>query len=177
MAKMLDVDPNWLALKTNKKTEYPVEADSFVRFPLPEITEDYVTFPVIGKIAAGYDKIATEDWNGETVDIPIKYLRGRSREDFLVLTVTGDSMYPLYHEGDKVLVLKQNTLNRSGDIGAFMDEDGCATLKKIEYVSGEDWLKLIPLNHNYGPPQVIEGERLAHCRVIGIPRLLIREIS
>lgn len=142
----------------------------------PNITEDYVTFPVIGEIAAGYDNIAIEDWSGETVDIPTKFLKGRNKNDFFVLTVTGDSMYPLYHEGDKVLILKQNTLARSGDIGAFMDDDGCATLKKIEYIHGEDWLKLVPLNHNYGP-KIIEGEKLAHCRVIGVPRLLIREIK
>lgn len=144
-------------------------------FPPPRTTEDYTTFPVIGDIAAGFDKIAVEDWNGETIDIPNSYLKGRKKEEFFVLSVKGDSMYPLYQDGDKVLVLKQSTLNYSGDIGAVLYDDDKATLKKVEFVKGENWLSLVPINPLY-KPQVIEGEELEHCRVIGIPKLLIREL-
>lgn len=145
-------------------------------FTPPNITEDYTTFPVIGEVAAGYNSIAMEDWCGDTVDIPDSYLRGHSVSDFFVLKVRGDSMYPIYQDGDKVLILKQSTLNASGDIGVILYDDELATLKKVEYVQGEDWLRLIPLNPTY-KPELIEGERVAHCRVIGIPRLLIREID
>ena len=140
----------------------------------PILSDDIVTFPIIGNIAAGYDEIAVEDWSGETVDVPVSYLRGRNKSEFFVLKVKGDSMYPLYHEGDKVLILKQSTLNRSGDIGAVMYEGECATLKKIEYVKGEDWMRLIPINPNY-IPKTIEGVDLENCRVLGIPFVLIRE--
>lgn len=140
----------------------------------PTITDDIVTFPVVGDIAAGFDQIAVEDWSGETVDIPLSYLRGRKKSEFFVLNVKGDSMYPLYHEGDKVLILKQSTLNRSGDIGAVMYDGECATLKKVEYVMGEDWMRLIPLNPNYKPVE-IKGVDLENCRVLGIPFVLIRE--
>ena len=142
----------------------------------PTLTEDTTTFPVIGEIAAGYDTIALESWEGDTVEIPNSYLKGRNKEEFIVLRVKGDSMYPLYHEGDKVLILKQSTLNASGDIGAIMYDDELITLKKVEYVLGEDWLRMVPINPNV-PPIKIEGERLEHCRVIGIPKLLIREIE
>lgn len=145
-------------------------------FPEPEITEDYVTFPVIGEVAAGYEHIIQEDWSGDTIDIPVKYLRGRPQSDYIVLTVTGNSMYPLYLDGDKVLVLKQSTLDRSGDIGLIRYDGECATLKKVEYVTGEDWMKLIPLNPEY-QPRTIEGADLEQCEVIGVPRLLIREIE
>ena len=87
------------------------------RYLSPTITDDVVTFPVIGEIAAGYDEIAVEDWSGETVEVPKSYLRGRERSEFFVLSVHGDSMYPLYQDGDKVLILRQSTLNRSGEIG------------------------------------------------------------
>ena len=83
-------------------------------------------------------------------------------------------MYPLYHEGDKVLILKQSTLNHSGDIGAIVYNDELVTIKKVEYAPGENWMRLIPINPEYKPQQ-IEGEDLAHCAVIGIPKLLIRE--
>lgn len=148
---------------------------SSAAFPPPNITEEYTTFPVIGDIAAGYDHIAVESWEGDTVDVPDSYLRGRRASDFFVLRVVGDSMYPMYHDGDKVLILKQETLNYSGDIGAVLYDDEIATLKKVEYKKGEDWLKLVPINPNV-PPILIEGERLEHCRILGIPRLLLREI-
>ena len=141
----------------------------------PTITEETVSFPVLGEIAAGYDMIANEDWSGETVEIPLEYLRGRPKSDYFVLRVHGDSMYPQYQDNDIVLILKQTTLNRSGEIGAVLYEDDIATLKKIEYVKGEDWLELIPLNLEFKPKR-IEGEDLDHCRILGIPKLLLREI-
>ena len=146
------------------------------RYLSPIITDDVVTFPVIGEIAAGYDEIAVEDWSGETVEVPKSYLRGRDRSEFFVLSVHGDSMYPLYQDGDKVLILRQSTLNRSGDVGAIVYDSEYATLKKIEYVQGEDWLRLIPINPNY-PPREITGSDLEQCRVLGIPTLLVREIN
>ena len=50
-----------------------------------------------------------------------------------------------------------------------------STDEQVEFVQGEDWLKFIPINPMF-PTQIIEGEQLEHCRVIGIPKLLIREI-
>ena len=140
-----------------------------------DTSEDFTLFPVIGDIAAGYDKIAVEDWQGETVCIPNYYLKGRTKADFLVLCVKGDSMYPMYQEGDKVLILRQNSLDYSGQIGAVIYDD-CATLKKVEYKKGEDWLKLIPVNPVY-PPKRIENEELERCIVLGVPKLLVREIN
>lgn len=141
----------------------------------PKITDDVVTFPVIGEIAAGYDNPAIEDWSGETTTIPSFYLKGRKKEDFFVLTVKGASMYPMYIEGDKVLILKQESVD-SGEVCAILYDEEMATLKKVEYKPGENWLKLIPINPEYAPRK-IENEELETCRVIGIPILLIREIG
>lgn len=146
-----------------------------IKLNSPEITDDIVSFPVIGEIAAGYDHFAYEDWSGDTVEIPASFLKGRKKEDFFVLSVKGDSMYPLYMDGDKVLILRQTTLNHSGQIGAIIYEE-YATLKKIEYVNGEDWLKMIPINPQYQPKR-IEGPDLEQCRVLGIPKMLIREVE
>lgn len=142
----------------------------------PTITEDIVTFPVIGEIAAGYEHMAYEDWSSETVEIPTTYLRGRPREDFFVLSVRGNSMHPLYMDSDKVLILKQPTLNHSGEIGAILYDSDYATLKRVNYVPGEDWMELIPANPEYSPMR-IEGVDLEQCRVLGIPKLVIREIA
>ena len=144
------------------------------RFFAPRVSSNTVKIPVIGDIAAGYETVVSEDWTGETIEIPTSYLSGRKTEDFIVLRVKGDSMYPLYHDGDKVLILKQSTLNRSGEIGAVLYSDELVTIKKVEFVKGEDWLDLIPINPEFMPRR-IEGEELEHCKVIGIPKLLIRE--
>ncbi len=167
LAEALNVSESWLM-----GYDVPKEKNNLKS---PDITSDTVTFPVIGEIAAGYDSLAVEDWSGETVEIPLSFLRGRKKDEYFVLSAKGDSMYPLYMDGDKVLILRQTTLNHSGEIGAIMYED-YATLKKVEYVNGEDWLKMIPINPQY-PPKRIEGSELEECRVLGIPKLLIREIE
>lgn len=150
--------------------------DENKKTPSPNITEDYTTFPVIGEVAAGYDCIALEDWEGETIDIPNNYLKGRSLNEFFVLKVKGDSMYPAYQEGDKVLVLKQTTLNYSGQVGVILYDDEYASLKKVEFKKGEDWLRMVPINPTH-PTKKVSGSDLEHCRILGIPRLLIREIE
>lgn len=135
---------------------------------------EYIVFPVMGEIAAGYDKIAVEDWEGETIHIHIDNLKGRSKNDFIVLEVKGNSMFPEFQNGDKVLIQKQNSLDYSGQVGAIIYNNDCATLKKVEYKEGEDWLKLVPINPNF-ETEKIEGEGLEYCKVIGVPKLLIRE--
>lgn len=142
----------------------------------PNTTNDYATFPVVGEIAAGYDSIALESWEGETVDIPLSYLKGRELSEFFVLKVKGDSMYPIYMEDDKVLILKQPTLSYSGQVGAILYDGELATLKKVEFIKGKNWMKLVPINPNH-PPKLIENEELERCKVIGVPKLLIRNIE
>lgn len=142
----------------------------------PTITVSFATFPVIGEIAAGYDNIALENWSGDTVEIPDSYLKGHPKTDFFVLAVKGDSMYPDYKDGDRVLILKQSTLDYSGQVGAIIYDDEISTLKKVEFVAGENWMRLVPVNPSV-PPINISGERLDHCKVLGVPKLLIREFQ
>lgn len=142
----------------------------------PTVTDDIVTFPVLGEVAASYGHIAIQEFTGETVDIPKAWLKGRNREDYFTLRISGDSMYPMYQDGDIVLVLKQSTMDRSGQIGVVLYDDDCSTLKRVEYIMGEDWMRLSPINPNY-PPVTIRGESLEHCKILGIPKYLVRRIS
>lgn len=163
----LDVQPNYFFGETSK-------SDSL---PSPHITEDTVTFPIITSVAAHYDSLSFNEGGveGDNVEIPQKYLHGRPASDYCVMRVKGDSMYPEFRDGDLVLVLLQATLNRPRDIGVIAYGDDEMTIKRIDYVMGEDWLELIPINPNY-PPKRIEDAELERCRVIGIPKLLIREL-
>ncbi len=154
-------------LKENLSSQLP---------PAPLVTEDVVRFRVNVDIAAGYDQPASpiSDWEGASVDIPRSALRGRPMEDYFVIRIVGNSMYPHYQNGDYVLVLKQPTVERSGDVAVLLcGEEG--TIKKVEFQKGSDSITLIPMNPEY-PPHVITGIELEQCRIIGVPRLLIRNI-
>lgn len=144
--------------------------------PSPSITEDYVTFPVLYDVAAGFDKMAQsiDEWEGETIDIPLSYIHGK-KDDYAVIRVKGDSMYPDYKDGDRVLLKKQPTLDYSGQVGVLVYDD-CATIKRVDFVSGEDWLIMRPINPNF-PPQRLEGSELEHCRIVGVPKVLVRKIK
>ena len=146
MAQLFGVQPSYLI------------DDEITNLPSPAITEDTI------------DESAT----GEHIEVPAVYLKGRKPEDFCAMRVRGDSMYPDFRNGDIVLVLKQSTMNHSGEIGVISYGDDEMTIKRINYVDGEDWLELVPLNNLY-PPKRIEGVDLESCHVIGIPRVLIRE--
>ena len=143
--------------------------------PSPTITEDTVTFPIVTSVAAHYGGVSDdESATGEHIEVPAVYLKGRKPEDFCAMRVRGDSMYPDFRNGDVVLVLKQTTMNHSGEIGVISYGDDEMTIKRINYADGEDWIELVPLNNLY-PPTKIEGVDLESCHIIGIPRVLIRE--
>ena len=165
-AKAYGVSVDYLVGRTENKA----------RLDAPKLTDNFVTFQIIGEVAAHYGSFGNEDWTNGKIDIPESWLHGRSMSDYFVLRVSGDSMYPTYQDGDLVLVLKQSTMDHSGQIGVVIYDDDKATLKRIEYVMGENWMRLIPINTQY-PPVTIRDERLEHCRVLGIPKKLIRNIE
>lgn len=171
IALALGVSPQWLSGFNVPMIE---PGGGSLRLVSPTVTEDIVSFPVIGEIAAGYNSIANEDWCGDTVNIPASFLKSREASDFFVLSVKGNSMYPLYQAGDKVLILKQDYIEDSGDIGAVMYDGECATLKKIEIL--KEAVRLVSINPEYQPRE-IKGSELEQYHVLGVPRLLIREIS
>ena len=139
-------------------------------------TSETSSFPIIGKVAAGFGKDATVDDSLGSVEIPLSWLRGRPAKDYFVLRVSGDSMFPTYQDGDLVLVLHQTTMNYSGQVGVVSYDDNLGTLKKIEYAMGEDWMRLVPLNPQYAPI-TIRDEALEHCHVHGIAKMVIRTVN
>ena len=140
----------------------------------PTISNDNVEFAVIGDVAAGFDKVAIEDWTGDKILIPSSYLKGRNKDDFFVLRVKGDSMYPEYRDGDKVLILKQNAVDYSGQIAVAIYNDELGTIKKIEYK--KDCISLVPINPQY-QPEDIKGTDIEKVHILGIPKLLIRDLN
>lgn len=171
LARALNVNIPWLMGADVPMTDEP----SAPSLPSPTITEDTVTFPIVTSVAAHYDSVSTdESATGEHIEVPSAYLKGRKAEEFCAMRVRGDSMFPSFQDGDVVLVLRQTTMNHSGEIGVISYGDDEMTIKRINYVDGEDWIELVPLNNLY-PPKRIAGVDLESCHIIGIPRVLIRE--
>ena len=136
--------------------------------------ERTIVFPVIGTIAAGYDSVASEIPNGQHIEIPASMLRGRSKDEYFVLQVKGDSMYPKFLEGDNLLCLRTDSVD-PGSIAVVLYDGEEATVKKVNYVQGEDWLELVPNNPEYVTKR-ISGEALNQCRILGKVIKLIRDI-
>ena len=141
----------------------------------PTIAENCITFPVIGEVAAGYNHIVYEDWSGN-IDIPPSWLNGKEANEYFILHVCGDSMFPTYQDGDFVLVLKQSVADYSGQVVVALYNDDQTTLKRVEYDQEGNWIRLVPINSLY-PPITFKGEELDHCVILGIPKKLIRNID
>lgn len=137
--------------------------------------EACMDFPIIGEVAAGFGSLAVEEETGDYEQIPVSWLHGDTPDNFFVLRVKGNSMYPAYQHGDHVLVHRQTSVD-SGSVAVVLYEDENATLKKVKYVYGEDWLELIPINPEYAPKR-IENQDLENCRVLGEVRRLIRVVK
>lgn len=135
--------------------------------------EGIINYPVIASVRAGYGGEIVEYNSGEFIAIPVEFLRGRAPEDYMVFEIKGDSMYPRYMNGDRVLVLRTDSVD-SGKIAVIAYNGDEATVKKVEYKQGEDWLDLIPINPMY-PIKRIQGADLEQCHVIGQVKMLLRE--
>lgn len=137
-------------------------------------SEETVKVHFIGDVAAGYNHLAVDEY--ETMEVPKSWLRGRPVSNFFALRVSGNSMYPEYKNGDEVFCVATNEMGGSGKIGVIIYNSEEATLKKLVYKQGEDWLDLVPINPEYMTKR-IEGADLELCRVIGKPLRLIRNVA
>ena len=127
-------------------------------------TSDYVNIPIIGRVAAGLSCFAETNITDYE---PVSKNDVRGDEPFVFLRVVGDSMYPLFMEGDLVLVRCQSSVD-SGSYAVVMIEDG--VVKKIVY--GPDFIELHSINPMY-PVRRFENEDVTRIRVFG----LVREIK
>ena len=91
----------------------------------------------IYSVSAGTgDMLDTDEW--DTIDVPDS---PEARKADFCLTIHGNSMEPVYYNGDIVLVKEQQSVGK-GQIGIFIIE-GCGYIKKF----GGD--RLISLNEEY----------------------------
>ena len=101
--------------------------------------------PVLGTIPAGIPLEAIEDVIDQE-EIPADMARGG--KEYIGLKVSGDSMSPVYLDGD-VLILRVQDTCESGQDCAVMVNGEDATFKRV-YLHG-DGITLQPLNPAYTP--------------------------
>lgn len=146
----------------------PKEKDPNNIYPV----DGLVFFEEIGAVKAGFGGTAEEILTGKRVELPISMLAGKNKSDYFLLRVSGDSMYPALIDGDNILCERCTSVD-SGSIAVVLYNNEEATVKKVRYVYGEDWLELIPINPMYTTKR-IEGADLEQCRVLGKVIKLIR---
>lgn len=116
--------------------------------------------PIVGVIPAGYPIFAQEDIEGYA-DIPYT-----DEENYFFLRVSGNSMEPMIHTGDLVLIRKQRYAEDNQIIAARVNGDE-ATLKR--YRRCGDKVFLLPENPSYDPYVVSVGDfDIGEASIIGI---------
>lgn len=130
--------------------------------PLP--SDGVIEYPVIGSVRAGMGGNVVSEETGDTRLVAVSAVHGRA-DDYFVLRVRGDSMYPEVLDGDCVLVRKTPSVE-SGSMAVVLYDGDCATVKWVRCVEGEDWVDLIPNNPTF-PPARISGADLENCKILG----------
>lgn len=136
--------------------------------------EGLLVYEEIGTVCAGYNGTVNEIPTGKKIEIPASMISGGNKDDYFVLRVSGNSMYPKLLEGDTILCKRCDGVD-SGDLAVILYNGDEATVKKVNYVTGQNWLELIPINPEY-PTKRIEGTDLEQCRVLGKVVKLIRDL-
>jgi len=157
IADYFDVDIAYLLGRTDIK-KLPAEVNPFS-------FRDTFQLEILGSIKAGYNGELVEEFSGERFPVPNEVMKGRRLEDLFALRVKGDSMYPTLLDGD-IVILERMPSVPSGSMAAIIYDGDEVTIKKVSYVTGEDWFDMIPINPEYKTKR-IEGSDLEECRVLG----------
>lgn len=137
--------------------------------PLSDIKTTKI--PVLGKVKAGYNYLAQEN----IIDYIAFNIDGADKENYYALYVIGDSMEPLFDDGDIVIVHKQNDFN-NGDNCVILINGDEATIKKV--YKGTTGIKLQAVNPYY-PPRIFTEEEIRDLpvKVIGVVEKSIRNFK
>lgn len=106
---------------------------------------DALRIPVLGTIPAGVPLEAIEDVL-DYEEIPAAMARGG--KEFFALQIHGDSMEPVYLDGDVVILRKSDTCESGQDCAVRINGDE-ATFKRVRRSLGG--IVLQPLNSDYAP--------------------------
>lgn len=142
LANFFKVSPAWLAGFSENKYE---------------LKDNKQSFPLLGKVKAGYNSIVNENIIGYvSIDHTISDV-----ENCYALIVSGDSMQPVLYEDDIIIIHKQNDIE-SGQIGIVLLDNDEVTVKKV--IKTNDGIELIALNSYYPPKKLSDNDNF---KIIG----------
>lgn len=205
VSKLCDISPSYLSLMENGKRRpspiilkklssiYHIDYnDLLIKAGFSELTENHFNenkdlikkiggiplseiettpIPILGTVKAGYDYLAQEN----IIDyIPFK-VNGSDKENYYALEVTGDSMEPLFDDGDTVIVHRQDDFE-NGDNCVVLINGNEATVKKV--YKGTNGIELKAVNPYY-PPKIFTKEEIRDLpiQVIGVVEKSIRNFK
>ena len=148
------------ALKVPPSTFLELEDKSESHLTPTELRANTKPVPLVGRVAAGLSCHAEDNIEGYILtDCELLH----EGYDYFWLTVTGDSMYPEFQDGARVLIREQSTLDCECYAVVRIDgEDGVVKRVKIEH----DRITLTSVNPYY-PPRVFEHEQMNDVAVVG----------
>ncbi len=119
--------------------------------------------PLINSVAAGYPTEFTD--LGYPARVADEYVRcpDLSDPDAFAARVVGDSMEPVYREGDIVIFSPARDVRDGKDCFCRLEPDHETTFKRVFFErgeTGEELIRLQPLNMAY-PPRVLPREHVA----------------
>ncbi len=170
LANVLDVSEGWLM-----GLDVPMErnTDDMLKeigaIPLSET--DTVKIPILGTVKAGYNYLAQEN----IIDYISFKVDGSDKENYYGLYVTGDSMEPLFDEGDTVIVHRQDDFE-NGDYCVVLINGDEATVKQV--YKGDNGI-MLKANNPYYPPRIFTKEEIRDLpvKVIGVVEKSIRNFK
>ena len=169
LASYYNVNPVWLM-----GYDVPMEnTENMMKkigaIPISEI--ETTKIPVLGKVKAGYNYLAQEN----IIEYIYFNIDGSDKENYYALYVTGDSMEPLFDDGDIVIVHKQDDFNNGENCVVLINGDE-ATVKKV--YKGTTGIKLQAVNPYY-PPRIFTEEEIKDLpvKIIGVVEKSIRNFK
>lgn len=133
---------------------------------LPADLDKTVKVPVLASVSAGVGCHADSLNDCATGYEPVNADDIKDGEEYVYMRVTGDSMYPVFIEGDLALVRVQTSVD-SGSYAVVIIDDNNGVIKKVVY--GSDFIELHSVNPMY-PVRRFEGSEVSRIRVFGLVR-------
>lgn len=170
LAKVLNVSEAWLM-----GYDVPMERSSedilnkIGAIPISDI--DVANIPLLGTVKAGYNYLAQEN----IIDYISFKVDGTDKENYYALNVVGDSMTPLFDDGDTVIVHKQDDFE-NGDNCVVLINGEEATIKKVYKDNTGIELKAV---NPYYPPRVFSKKDIKDLpvKIIGVVEKSIRNFK
>ncbi len=113
-----------------------------------------VKIPILGSVPCGIPIEAIEDVIGWE-EIPKEWTNGG--KEYFGLKLKGDSMYPLFNEGDVGIFRKTEEFESGQYCLVYVNSDYEATFKMV--IKKDEGYQLKPLNENY-PPKTYTWEEI-----------------